>query len=408
MTVCFRASNDKTKQYRPLTLLLLRDTCRECRIAMTSSRKFKIGDSQTMQGSLPAASAQSRRTRLQSASSHGLGKAVSRIVLRLGRRVFILLAVSIVVFVVLRLLPTDPTAMLLSPNAPRSELIALRHSLGFDKPMPLQYLQWLGHAVRGDFGTSLQNNQAVGPQIWAALPTTLQLLVGGLLLGVLTGIGTGIYAFKRRGTRAEAVAELGNGVAISVPDFLWGIVLILGFGIALKWLPFIGQIDSAYTVAPHTGFLLLDTLIDGQFLAFGNALMHLILPCVALGMGIAPPLMRILRSSLLDTFAEDYITAARLRGLSESQILRIHGLRNAALPTLNILAMQISLLIGGTLLIEKVFGMPGIGNLMITAISAHDLPMIQALAMIYALCVQVVNGLTDALEVVFNPRLRFQ
>jgi len=369
---------------------------------------------------LPAVSTRSRKTGMPSiegdnpeSPKHSVrlrrsGSVASRIVWRFGRRVLILLAVSIVVFAVLRLLPTDPAVMLLPPNAPLTDLIALRHTLGLDRPIAVQYLQWLGHAVRGDFGHSLQNNQPVGPQILAALPTTLQLLAGGLLLGLIAGLGSGIYAFNRRGTRAEAAAELGNGLAISVPDFLWGIVLILGFGIALKWLPFIGQIDSAYTVTPHTGFVLLDTLMDGQFSAFGNALLHLVLPCLALGMGIAPPLMRILRSSLLDTFAEDYIHAARLRGLSESQILRIHGLRNAALPTLNIVAMQVSLLIGGTLLIEKVFGMPGIGSLMISAISAHDLPMIQALAMIYAICVQVVNGLTDALEVIFNPRLRFQ
>lgn len=368
-----------------------------------------------MQGSLPATPPRAGKTPPRADKTYpgtkrprGLATTASQILWRLGRRVVILLAVSMVVFAVLRLLPTDPAVLLLPPNAPLSQLLALRHTLGLDRPISIQYLQWLGHALRGDFGNSLQNNQPVGPQIRAALPTTLQLLFGGLFLGVIAGIGSGIYAFKRRGTRAEAAAELANGLAISVPDFLWGIVLILGFGIALRWLPFVGQIDNAYMVAPHTGFLLLDTLIDGQFLAFGNALLHLVLPCVALAMGIAPPMMRILRSSLLDTFAEEYINAARLRGLSESHILRIHGLRNAALPTLNIVAMQVSLLIGGTLLIEKVFGMPGIGSLMISAISAHDLPMIQALAMIYAVCVQLVNGLTDALEVFFNPRLRFQ
>ncbi len=364
-----------------------------------------------MQRSVFAVPARPRKTDTKSAGVGGRGpiaNAISRIVRRLGRRILILLAVSIVVFAVLRLLPTDPAAMLLPPNASRAALIALRHALGLDTPIPVQYLQWLWHALKGDLGSSLQNNQPVAQQILAALPTTLQLLVGGLLLGVVAGVASGIYAFKRRGTRAEALAEVGNGIAISIPDFLWGILLILGFGIALKWLPFIGSIDSGYSVTSHTGFLLLDTLIDGQIFAFGNVLLHLMLPCIALAMGIAPPLMRILRSSLLDVYEEEYITAARLRGLSGPEILRIHGLRNATLPALNVLGMQVSLLIGGTLLIEKVFGMPGIGSLMITAISAHDLPMIQALAMIYAICVQIVNGLTDALEVIFNPRLRFQ
>jgi peptide/nickel transport system permease protein len=333
---------------------------------------------------------------------------VVRLAWRLARRVAILLAVSVVIFAVLRLLRADPVAMLMAPNASLADITALRHTLGLDQPVTVQYARWLGGMLHGDFGHSLQNGQPIGPVLAAALPTTIQLLCGGLLLGVGGGIASGIYAFSRRDTVAEKVSELVNGLAISIPDFLWGILLILAFGIALKWLPFLGPIDNQYTVALHTGALLIDTLIDGQFAAFGNALLHLVLPCVALGMGIAPPLMRILRSSLLDTYAEEYIAAARLRGLSEAQILFRHGLRNAALPTINILAMQVSLLIGGTLLIEKVFGMPGIGSLMVNAIGARDLPMIQALALVYAVVVQGVNALTDAFEVLFNPRLRIE
>lgn len=331
-----------------------------------------------------------------------------RLVLRLARRFAMLLAVSAVIFAVLRLLRADPVAMLMAPNASIAEITALRHSMGLDQPLLVQYARWLGGMLHGDFGHSIQNDQPIGPLLAAALPTTIQLLGGGLLLGISAGIASGIYAFSRRDTMAEKAAELLNGLAISIPDFLWGILLILMFGIALKWLPFLGPIDNQYVVVRHTGALLIDTLIDGQFTAFGNVLMHLVLPCVALGMGIAPPLMRILRSSLLDTYAEEYIAAARLRGLSESQILFRHGLRNAALPTINILAMQVSLLIGGTLLIEKVFGMPGIGSLMISAIGARDLPLIQAVALVYAVVVQAVNGLTDAAELLLNPRLRVQ
>lgn len=327
---------------------------------------------------------------------------------RLVRRIAILLAVSVLIFGVLRLLRADPAAMLLAPNASVAEIATVRHSLGLDQSIALQYAHWLGGVLHGDFGRSLQNGLPVGPLIAAALPTTLQLLFGGLLLGVGAGIVSGIYAFSRRDTFAEKLCELSNGLAMSVPDFLWGILLVLLFGILLKWLPFLGPIDNVYRVTPHTGFLLLDTLIDGQFAAFGNALLHLVLPCIALGMGIAPPLMRILRSSLLDTYTEEYIHAGRLRGLSEAQILRFHGWRNAALPTLNILAMQLSLLIGGTLLIEKVFGMPGIGSLMVNAIGARDLPVIEALALVYAVVVQVANALTDTLEVVLNPRLRIE
>lgn len=329
-----------------------------------------------------------------------------KLALRTLRRIAILLAVSVVIFGALRLLRSDPAAMLLPPNASVAQIAEVRHSLGLDQPITLQYLHWLAGMLHGDFGHSLQNGQPVGALIASALPTTLQLLAGGLLLGAIAGVASAVYAFSRRDTLAERVCEMLNGLAMSVPDFLWGILLVLLFGIALRWLPFLGPIDNAYTVARHTGFLLIDTLIDGQLPAFGNALLHLVLPCVALGMGIAPPLMRILRSSLLDTYAEEYIHAARLRGLTETQILWQHGWRNAALPTLNMLAMQVSLLIGGTLLVEKVFGMPGIGTLMINAIGARDLPVIEALALIYAVVVQCSNATADALEVLLNPRLR--
>jgi len=326
--------------------------------------------------------------------------------LRLLRRVAPMLTVSVVVFVVLRMLPADPVAMLLPPNASQADVLAMRHQLGLDRPLPVQYLQWLADIVRGQFGYSLQTGQPVGALILNALPTTLQLLAGGLLLGVVVGVGTGIIAFLQRDTRAEKIAEVANGLAMSIPDFLWGILLMLAFGIGLRWLPFVGPLDGRYTIVRHTGFLLLDALLDGQFAAFGNALWHLVLPCVALAMGIAPPLMRLLRSSLLEVYADDYVTAARLRGLSDREILWRHALRNAALPTINVLGIQVSLMIGGTLLVEKVFGMPGIGNVMISAIGAHDLPTIQALALLYALVVQMVNAIVDALELMWNPRLR--
>lgn len=340
------------------------------------------------------------------ASASVAAQRLARFTLRLARRAAILLAVSVVIFGALRLLHPDPAALLLPPNASAAQIADVRHRLGLDQPIAVQYLHWLGAMLHGDFGHSLQNGRPVGALIASALPTTLQLLALGLLLGVLAGVASAVYAFERRDTLAERVCEMLNGLAMAVPDFLWGILLVLLFGIALRWLPFLGPLDNRYTVAPHTGFLLIDTLLDGQLDAFGNALLHLVLPCVALAMGIAPPLMRVLRSSLLDTYAEEYIHAARLRGLTEAQILRRHGWRNAALPTLNILAMQVSLLIGGTLLVEKVFGMPGIGTLMINALGARDLPVIEALALLYALVVQISNASVDALELLLNPRLR--
>lgn len=321
-------------------------------------------------------------------------------------RIPMLLFLAALVFFVLRVLPADPMGMLLPPSATPADVQALTAALGLDKPIPVQFGIWLGHALHGDLGRTMQSGLAVTPLILKALPTTLQLIACGLLLGMVFGIGGGLLAFRYRGTRIERAVEVVNSISISVPEFLWAILLILGVGIGLQWLPFLGQLDAGLMVQPVTGFLLVDALVAGDFAALWSAMKHLALPSIALSLGIAPPLMRILHSSLLDAYTEDYVAAARLRGLSENRILVRHALKNAALPTVSMLGIQASTVIGGTLLIETIFGFPGIGSLMVNAIGGHDLPMIQGLALTYAVAVQAVNMVTDAVLLLLNPRLR--
>jgi peptide/nickel transport system permease protein len=315
--------------------------------------------------------------------------------------------VSMLIFIVLRLLPADPLAMSLPPNATAAEAAALKTAYGFDKPLVVQYGIWIGNALQGDFGMSISTKTGVFGLVMQTLPATIELVIFGFLIGVVLGIGGGLWMFQlRRNAKAEQAADLVSTTMLSVPEFLWAIGLILSFGVALNWLPFIGRLDPLFSVPNRTGFLILDAIIAGRWGELGNALVHMILPAFALGLHFAPLVMRVVRASLMDVILEDYITLARLRGLKEGRILVRHALRNAALPTLSLVGVQTTFLFGGTLLIEVIFAYPGLGNLMTNAVRYHDLPVIQAVALTYCIVVLIINAVVDVLYLVLNPRLR--
>jgi ABC-type dipeptide/oligopeptide/nickel transport system permease component len=244
--------------------------------------------------------------------------------------------------------------------------------------------------------------------ILTALPTTLELVAFGLTLGVAIGVACGMAMFAWRGTFREQLVDLGSTVVMSIPEFLWAILLILGIGVGLGLLPFIGRIDPQMTVPATTGFLLIDALLAGRPVALLSVLAHLALPALALALALAPLIMRVLRSSLIDTYLEDYITLARLRGVSSRRILWRHALKNAALPTLSLIGVQAGFMFGGTLLVEVIYAYPGIGSLMVDAVRNHDLPLIQGIALTYCVIVLVINTAVDILYLVLNPKLRRQ
>jgi peptide/nickel transport system permease protein len=333
--------------------------------------------------------------------------ALSLLLRRLVTAVPIILCVSALVFVVLRLLPADPIAMSLPPGATAADVAQLRAAFGLDRSIPEQFLIWLGRLARGDFGLSIHFRRPVLDMVVVALPATLELLASGLLLGIVAGVAGGLVMFAWRGTAGEQAVDLGTTVMMSIPEFLWAILLILGFGVALAWLPFIGRVAPSVALPPMpTGFLLIDALMAGRLDALASALIHLILPSVALAIGLAPLVMRVLRSSLLDVIGEDYIALARLRGLSERRILLRHALKNAALPTLSLIGVQAGFMFGGTVLVEVIFAYPGLGNLMVDAVRNHDLPVIQAAALTYCVLVLAINAVVDVLYLALNPKLR--
>jgi len=318
----------------------------------------------------------------------------------------ILAVVSALLFGVLRLLPVDPAAMSLPPTATVAEVEAKRQDMGLDRPLPQQYLLWLKNVAAGDFGTSIHFRRAVAPLVAETLPATIELAVLAMIIAAALGLGGGLYLFHVRGTWREPAADLGSIVLLSIPEFLWGLFFILLFGVALPLLPFTGRLSAGFQRPVHTGFLLVDTLIDGRLDMFRDALAHMALPALALGLAFSPAIMRVLRSSLIDVYHEEYIAQARLRGLSERRILLRHALKNAILPTLSLMGVQFGFLFGGTLLVEVIYSYPGLGNLMVDAVRNADLPIIQAVGLTYCVLVLVINTAVDALYLVLDPRLR--
>jgi ABC-type dipeptide/oligopeptide/nickel transport system permease component len=328
----------------------------------------------------------------------------------IGRRLLaavpILLVVSALLFCALRVLPVDPAAMSLPPTATIAEVEAKRREMGLDRPLPEQYFIWLRGALHGDLGASIVFRREAGSLVTQTLPATIELAVWAMVIASILGIGGGLLLFRLRGTIVELVTDLASILLLSIPEFLWGLILLFLFGVMLPLLPFTGRLAPGLSQPHITGFLLLDALLAGRLDIFWSAAQHLILPALALGLAFSPAIMRVLRSSLLDIYHEDYIEQARLRGLSEGRILLGHALKNAALPTLTLAGVQFGFLFSGTLLVEVIYSYPGMGNLMVDAVRNADLPLIQAVGLTYCVVVLLINTIVDGLYMLLNPKLR--
>ncbi|MCA1325364.1 ABC transporter permease [Herbaspirillum sp. alder98] len=325
---------------------------------------------------------------------------------RLAAAVPTLLMLSLIVFLVLRLIPADPLAMMLPPNATPADAAVLRHQLGLDQPLPTQFLIWLAHAVRGDLGNSISFQQPVLSLIGATLPATLELCLTALVMSLAISIPGGVFAYAVTHRRAEFPVSLGVVVMQSIPSFLWALMFIAILGVYLPLLPFSGRLGEGMLMPRITGFLLFDFAIKGQLRELASTLSHLVLPALALAFGFAPLVVRVMRSSLLDQRNESYVAVARLRGVSEQRILWRHMLKNAALPALTMIGVQFGFLFGSALLVEMIFSFPGIGNLMIQAVRSNDLVLIQGIAVVFCVLMLLITAGIDTLCVVLNPRLR--
>ncbi|MFZ0735583.1 MAG: nickel ABC transporter permease [Candidatus Acidiferrales bacterium] len=284
------------------------------------------------------------------------------------------------VFLLAHIVPGDPVQQMLGEGARAQDLNQLRHALGLDLPLPVQYSRYLEGVVQGNLGESFRYQRPVASVILEHYPATLELAFVALLVCAAIGISAGILAAHKRGEAADRAVSVFTLFGLSVPNFALGPVLILFFAVILGWLPVSGR----------------------------GGLSHLILPAVTLGAALAAILTRMVRTAVIEELSSDYVRTARAKGLSESRVLFRHALRNALIPILTILGLQFGTLLAGTIVTESIFSWPGIGRLAVTAIEARDYPLLQGCILLIAVSYVLVNLLTDFVYVLVDPRVRFE
>jgi peptide/nickel transport system permease protein len=278
--------------------------------------------------------------------------------------------------------------------------------MGLDLPPHERFFKFLGNAMTGDFGLSYYHRQPVTEVIASRLPATIELSLAALIFALLVSIPLGVLAAVRKNSILDRISTVTSLFGVSMPGFWFGILLILFFAVNLRWLPVSGRAGFSSEVEPITHLLLIDSLLRGRVDAFWDALKHIILPAITLGLPMASILMRVTRASMLDVLNCDYITFAEAKGLRKSQILIKHALRNALIPTVTVAALQTGSLLGGNMVVETVFGWPGLGRLVVESIFVRNYPLIQAAVLFYAVTYVMLNFLADILYTVLNPKVR--
>jgi dipeptide transport system permease protein len=283
---------------------------------------------------------------------------------------------------------------------------ALMAKLGLDQPLVVQYFRYVGELLQGNLGTSIVTREPVLGEFLVLFPATIELAFAALLLAVVGGLALGVAAALKRGSWLDqavmALATVGN----SMPVFWWGLILIMFFSVGLEWTPVSGRVAIEYDIPFVTGFMLVDTLLSDEPGSWRSAVLHLALPATVLGTIPMAVVARMTRSSMLEVLREDYMRTARAKGLPPGRIVVVHGLRNALIPVLTVLGLQVGGLLGGAVLTETIFSWPGIGKWLIEAIARRDYPVVQAGILVSALTFIVVNLVVDLLYGVVNPRLR--
>ena len=318
----------------------------------------------------------------------------------------VLFAVSVIIFFSLRLGPFDATALLQAGASDPAKVAEIRKEWGLTDPLTVQYFDYLKKAVRGDLGRSFSDNAPVRDVILQRLPATLELAVLGMLIGIVLGVSTGVASAIKRDSWVDGVARGIGLLGISLPGFWLGVMLISLFAVKLHWLPAGGRIDSQIDLKIHTGFYVVDGLIEGNLAAVKSALEHMVMPAFVLGLFIAGFISRMTRTTLLETLGHDYIRTAYAKGATRAQVIRGHALRNALLPLVTISGLQFGLLLGGAAVAETVFAYPGMGKLLVDAIGVEDFPQIQASILCIAAIYSIGNLVVDLLYPLVDPRVR--
>lgn len=318
----------------------------------------------------------------------------------------VLIGMSFLVFLLMQLAPGDPVTLLLGEDAEPHEIEEVTREWGLDQPIIVQYWQFVSQAVQGNFGESMRYGEPVTQLVAERLPATVELALASLLVAIIIALPIGVYSAIKHNSMWDHSGMTVALIGISLPNFWLGIMLIFFLGGQLNLLPVAGRLTYGVNVAPVTNLMLVDALIAGDLAAFWDAFKHILLPAITLGTSFAAIITRISRSSVLEVIRQDYITTARAKGLSERTVIWKHTLRNALITIITILGLQLGALLSGSVITETVFSWPGIGSLLIQAITTRDYKLAQGVIFFFAMVYFFVNLTVDLLYTWVDPRIR--
>ena len=320
--------------------------------------------------------------------------------------VFILLTL---VFLLMRVAPGDPISASLGGRVPQEEVERIKEELGYDRPLYVQYFEYLGNVLRGDFGTAITDSRPIGDIIRVNGAATLELTFFAMIVAIVVGVTFGLLAGRYRDTWIDGGGRLFGILIYAMPVFFLGLMAQLFFGSYLGWLPTSGRASPLVdaTLVTHTNIYTIDTLIDRDSDAFVDVVKHLILPAVTLGLVTAGVFIRLIRVNVIRTMKDDYIEAARARGIDERSVVYHHAFRNALVPVITVVGLTVALLLSGAVLTETTFNWPGIGKTLISYLENRDYPAVQGIIIVFALVVVVVSVVIDFVNAYIDPRIRY-
>lgn len=320
----------------------------------------------------------------------------------------IMIGVALIVFLFMRLTPGDPIDLMMgnAGNVTQEEVNSLRAQFNLDQPLHIQLKDYVIQVMQGDLGDSFKKSRPVSDLIAETLPASVELALAACLFSIIVGIPIGVYSAVKQNSWIDRFSMGTSFLGISMPPFWLGIVLILIFSVHLGWFPVKGRLEFGIQIEHITGLYVIDSLLTGNWEGFKSSVLHLALPAVTLGAAMASIIARVTRSSMLEVLRADYVSLARAKGLKEWRVIMIHALRNGLIPTITVVGLEIGVLLGGNMIVETIFGWPGLGRLAVDGIFNRDYPLVQGVVMFYAFIFVIANLLVDVLYTYLNPKLR--
>jgi peptide/nickel transport system permease protein len=326
---------------------------------------------------------------------------------RLLMLVFVLFGVTVATFLMSHVIPGDPAQMMAGPHASVETLQSIRHQLGLDQPLYIQYFDYMNGLLHGDLGTSIRTQQPVAKDLLAFFPATLELVIYAFLIAIVLGIPLGVIAAVKRNTWWDYITRVFSIGGVSIPVFWSGLVLILIFYARLGWLPASGRLDVTLPPPPTiTGLYTIDSALTGYWADFFNSLWHLVLPAAALSYVQLSLIMRQVRSSMIEVLSQEYILTGRANGLGRMFLIIRYGLRNALIPTITVIGLSFGSLLGGAVVTETIFDWPGMGKYVVDSIASLDFPAIMGFTIVIAVAYVLINLVVDLLYYALDPQIR--